>query len=389
MEEKRLQIVTMTCFMILVITTCINLIITTLFKEQINMVFWMWEFVTNFMSLGLIGYLIYIFQVNIYFNYKRFLRRFYNFILGNKMQVNASQKKGYFAKAHKDLDILEDNLLELENFAKKIGEGEFDVELSKDAQRFSLTKTLLEMKNRLQELQKEEEQRNWTIRGIAEFSHILRNNNNFELAKTTNTFISYLIKYIKAQQGAVFVINNEKPVNKFLELMASYAYNATQFEQKKRSMEDGFLGECIRRKKNIKINDIPETYTQITSGLGQTIPRNILLVPIIFKDIVYGVVEISTLEILEDFKIELIETVTRNLAVAFDTFYTNQNTQNLLKETTAIKDELMTREQIMLENIELLDELQNMVENQRNTIEQQNILIENLSKNATTHKGEI
>lgn len=380
MGEKRLRITVMLCLVLLIVTACINIIVATIIKEQINFGFWIWGFIVDITLLGLVGYLMYIFQIHILSNYKHFLRRLYSFVLGNQKEINAKHKKGLFAKAHKDLDMLEDNFMELEIFAKKIGEGDFEMELSKNTLRFSLAKSLLDMKNRLQTLQKEEEQRNWSIRGIAEFSHILRTNTNFDLSKVTNLFISYLCKYIKAQQGAIFILNDNNPKKAFLELLSSYAYNSTQFQQKHRSLEDGFLGECVRRKKLIKIFDIPETYTKITSALGQTLPKNIIIVPISFKDVVYGVLELSTLEVLEDFEVEFLETIARNLAVTFETSKTNAQTKKLLEETTLIKDELMTREQIMMENIELLDELQNTVEIQRQTIEQQALVIASLSK---------
>lgn len=56
---------------------------------------------------------------------------------------------------------------------------------------------------------------------------------------------------------------------------------------------DGFNGEAVRTKNYMIISDIPENYFVAYSGLGKSLPKHIILIPIVKDDFCYGLLELA------------------------------------------------------------------------------------------------
>ena len=107
--------------------------------------------------------------------------------------------------------------------------------------------------------------------------------------------------------------------NDRLNLVASVAYNRKKFFKKQIEAGDGLIGACFLEKNLINITKLPQDYLDITSGLGTANPENLLIVPLIYEEIVYGIIEIASLRKFLEYEIEFIETVCRNLAISIST----------------------------------------------------------------------
>ena len=186
----------------------------------------------------------------------------------------------------------------------------------------TLGHALLSMSKNLEKAQKEEEKRhkedtkmNWATQGHAEIGEILRRNRE-NMEEFSYIIIQYLVKYIKANQGALFIINDENPSDKYIQQMATYAYDRKQMVKKRFGMTEGFLGRCVQEKVSINLKDVPDNYIRITSGLGEAPPKNILLVPMIFDGSIFGVIELASFNEIDQFHESFIEKVAESVASA-------------------------------------------------------------------------
>ena len=81
-----------------------------------------------------------------------------------------------------------------------------------------------------------------------------------------------------------------------LKLIASYAAKGRGSMREFLDLGEGLVGQCAIEKQTISLTKVPEDYIKISSGLGETLPRNILVLPVIFEGQVRGVLELASLE---------------------------------------------------------------------------------------------
>jgi PAS domain S-box-containing protein len=204
---------------------------------------------------------------------------------------------------------------------------------------------------------KEEEQRNWMTEGLAKFGEILRNNHD-DIHELSYDIISNLVKYTDSNQGALFILNDEAEYNKFFDMTASYAYDRRKFADKRIDYGEGLLGTCALEKQTIYLTEIPEGYLNITSGLGKSNPRTLLLVPLNVNEQNFGVLEIASFHDYQKHHVEFIEKVAEGVASTISGVKTNLKTTKLLKESREQAEIMASQEEEMRQNMEELQATQ-------------------------------
>ena len=102
-----------------------------------------------------------------------------------------------------------------------------------------------------------------------------------------------------------------------IELIASYAYERTKHIKKTIQSGEGLVGRCVQEGSTIFLTDIPEGYLKIKSGLGEDDPKSLIIVPIRLNELIVGVIEIASLEVIQDFQIEFVERIGSSIASSF------------------------------------------------------------------------
>jgi len=129
-----------------------------------------------------------------------------------------------------------------------------------------------------------------------------------------------LTEYVNAIMGGIFVLNDYNKENIFLDQTASVAYQNSKYIKKRVYPGDGLVGQCYLEKEKIYMTNLPDKYIEVHTGLGQANPKNLLLVPLIMDNNVLGVLELASMEIIEDYKIDFIERLSQSLAIAIASY---------------------------------------------------------------------
>ena len=171
--------------------------------------------------------------------------------------------------------------------ADTIGKGDYSaaVEVRSDADTLGIA--LDKMKKNLQQLSKDNEIRTWLLTGNSELNDKMRGEKDVETL--AQNVIIQLATYLKAHIAAIYLKENG-----ILELAGSYAFHHRKDNANVFKPGEGLVGQAALEKKAIVFSEIPDDYIRINSGLGNSVPKNILVFPFIYENEVKGVVELGT-----------------------------------------------------------------------------------------------
>jgi putative methionine-R-sulfoxide reductase with GAF domain len=100
-----------------------------------------------------------------------------------------------------------------------------------------------------------------------------------------------ICKQLEAGQGALYLINNDQ---RKVELKQGYALSVSENTSVNFDLGEGLVGQAAVSGQTLYLDDIPEGYIKIISGLGSSSPRYLLIVPIKQNGKTAGVMEIAS-----------------------------------------------------------------------------------------------
>ncbi|HEV8513514.1 MAG TPA: GAF domain-containing protein, partial [Cyclobacteriaceae bacterium] len=243
-------------------------------------------------------------------------------------------------------------------FAENIGSGKYDSEFAPLSDHDVLGNALLNMRGNLARVAEDDKKRNWTTEGLAKFGELLRDNNN-DVQKLTDEIISNLVKYLKANQGALYIIDDTtEGEEQTMSMSSCYAWNKKKFLNQKVHIGEGLAGQAWQEADIIYITDVPQGYIKITSGLGDANPNAVLIVPLKVNEQIFGVVELASFGSFKDFEIEFVKRIAESIASTISSVKVNARTQRLLSESQQMTEEMRAQEEEMRQNMEELQATQ-------------------------------
>ncbi|GHN02697.1 hypothetical protein WSM22_41860 [Cytophagales bacterium WSM2-2] len=234
----------------------------------------------------------------------------------------------------------------------KLGQHEEVGALDPLLQNDAVGHALAEASKMITRIKTEESQRHWASEGLAMFSKLLANKT--DLKEFGNSIISTLVKYMGLNQGGLFLESLDDDRNRYLELIACYAYERRKYLEGRIEVGQGLLGQCMLEKDFIFITDVPKEYVRITSGLGYATPRNIVVAPLMIRDVFYGAIELGSFKILEPYQTDFLKKVCEIIASEIESIKNFEKTKLLLSESKTLTTELQSREEEMKQNLEEL-----------------------------------
>lgn len=291
-----------------------------------------------------------------------------DYISKGELPEKELQSKGEFARVEKASNQLVNYLGDASQFAIKIGDGDFAYEFKSKSKDDALGNSLIDMRNRLQEVAREDKIRNWINEGQAKFGEILRQHSE-DIEDLGSHIIINLVEYLGASQGALFVLKEEETEN-YLELLSSYAYKRKKYIKKRIEIGEGLAGQAFDEGKTIYLTDIKTDHYNIQTGLGESKPSSILIVPLKEEERIEGIIEIASLKELEKHHIEFIESIGESIASSLSTGKVNQTTKKLLEETQERAEQMKAQEEELRQNMEELAATQEQMERRNKEMEE-------------------
>jgi CheY-like chemotaxis protein/CHASE3 domain sensor protein len=188
--------------------------------------------------------------------------------------------------------------------------------------------------------------------------------------------LRYLAQYLDSPVGAFYVRDDQGGLTR----VASYGFSREQEQVAQRFQgQETLVGQAAAEGRMLSLENLPADYLKVTTGLGDTAPVNVLVLPIRSEQQVNGVLELGFLRPLQGRDREFMELIAENIGTSIEAAKYRQRLQDVLAETQQLNEELQVQqEELRTANEELeeqsrvLKESQAHLETQQAELEQTN-----------------
>jgi HAMP domain-containing protein/signal transduction histidine kinase/CheY-like chemotaxis protein len=214
-----------------------------------------------------------------------------------------------------------------------------------------LKDTINEMIRNLRDTTRKNTDQDWLKTNLAKFSRLLQGQK--DLVTVAQTILSELAPVVGAQQAELYVREGGEPR---LTLLASYASHGKAAHGKTVEMGEGLIGQVAVTRKKVLLENLSNHAVRIVTGLSEWTPGNILVLPIVFEEEAKGVLELASIEPFSPSHQALLDQLTESIGIVINTIKANMRTEDLLKQSQSLANELQRRqEELQRTNEELQD----------------------------------
>lgn len=225
----------------------------------------------------------------------------------------------------------------------------------------NLAGELLKMRDQMKLAKNEDERRFWVNEGLAKFSQLVRNH-QANLPRLSEEVTRFLAKYMNAQQGSLYVLNDDNTNDLFLELVACFAFDKKKFITKRIEIGDGMVGQTYLENEATVLKQVPPNYVQITSGLGYATPTCLCIIPLKYNDKTEAVLELASFHFFEPYQMDFLAKAGEFVASAIIGAKVSTKMKTLLDQSQQQSEQMRAQEEEMRQNMEELQATQEEME---------------------------
>jgi hypothetical protein len=217
----------------------------------------------------------------------------------------------------------------------------------------SKTRKVEEHEEEIRRRNEEEKEIRFYTDGIARVSDIIAKKRR-NLEDLSSAMISEVVRYVDASAGGIFVMDDSDPYHIMLRATGGFCLSSEQSVNYAFEEGEGNIGACFKEKQTIAVDNLPDGYIVMRSGLGSISLHHAVFIPIIEDNVSVGVIEVASLEKLSDIKVRYIEKIAESLAAIITIIKANEKASQMIEQNNAQSEELRAQEEEMRQNMEEL-----------------------------------
>jgi HAMP domain-containing protein/CheY-like chemotaxis protein/nitrogen-specific signal transduction histidine kinase len=229
-----------------------------------------------------------------------------------------------------------------------------------------LSDTINQMIANLRETTQKNAEQDWLNTNLARISGLMQGQR--DLATVSRLIMSEISPLVTAQHGAFFLAESDNGADAELRLIASYGYKKRKTVSNQFKFGEALVGQAALEGKSILITNAPHDYVKVTSGLGEALPVNIIVMPILFEDQVLAVVELASLREFSDVNQAFLEQLGETLGVVLNAIIANRRTEELLEQSQSLAEELQSQSEELQSQQEELKRSNSELEQQTSSL---------------------
>jgi signal transduction histidine kinase/CheY-like chemotaxis protein/HAMP domain-containing protein len=227
----------------------------------------------------------------------------------------------------------------------------------------------------LRETTQRNAEQDWLKTNLASISGMLQGQR--DLAAVTQLIMSEVTPMVNAQHGGFFLAEPGGDGGLELVLAASYGYTPRRSDLAARFvLGEGLVGQAAFERKTIALNDLPEGYIKVGSGLGDATVAGVVILPVQFEDQLLGVIELASIRPFSDVHRDFLDRITETIGVVLNTIRANMRTEELLAQSQSLTQELQKQSEELRETNDELQQKARLLSEQNRDIEIKNEEIE-------------
>ncbi len=252
-------------------------------------------------------------------------------------------------------------LAEVVNAANEIARGNIDIKIEAGTgDEFGvLANAFNTMAGEVKASLAEKEQQAWLKSGLSELGEKMGGEQT--IASLAQNVITYLANYVQVQLGALYVLDDDN----IFRLAGSYALDNSINPFGEFIFGQGLIGQAALSRNTIVLDEVPDDYLKISSGLGAAAPKSVIVKPFIYDDEIKGVIELAAFHRFSEQETAFLQLAVDGIAVAFNSAQSRLRLQVLLERSQQQAEALQAQEEGMRHaNKELEDQARSLRESE-------------------------
>jgi CheY-like chemotaxis protein/signal transduction histidine kinase len=139
---------------------------------------------------------------------------------------------------------------------------------------------------------------------------------------------------------------------------------------------EGLVGQCATDKRQRLVADIPQDAVPVSSALLRVLPRNLVVLPVLFENQVKAVIELASLSSFTASQMTFLDQLTDSIGIVLNSIEATMQTEGLLKQSQQLAGELQAQQRELQQTNEQLEQKAQQLAERNVEVERKNQEIE-------------
>ena len=246
------------------------------------------------------------------------------------------------------LKNLIDRLVQITSVANNVSSGNYDDTIEELHAKDELARAINQMIHGLRLLEYENQEDKWIKTSQLELATRIRE------ANTPMEVCEWAVEYITDQIDGCVGIGYLLDEKQLVQSSHCYGVNKKLLKSAGPSSSHGLIERVVKSKRMLLLDEVPNDYFKIHSGLGESLPGQIVILPCLVNGKIQCLLEIAAFRKLSPQALKFVALIQNDIAISILAAKNHVKTLALLKETQQQSRELLDKQQTLKEiNAEL------------------------------------
>lgn len=225
-----------------------------------------------------------------------------------------------------------------------------------------------DMAGKLADSIQESADQTWLSAGLANVAQTLQGER--DLQNAAQRVLKEFSQLLNTRHGMFFVTKIAEGQSE-LSLLATFAHNERKNLTNNIAFGQGLIGQCALEKERILATNVPDDFIKISSGTGEAVPKNIVVVPVLYEGKVKAVIEQASFAPFTPIQLQFLDSIAINLGVILAGIESTETTERLLRQEQTLSEELQSQQEELMETNAKLEGLASSLQSSEEELRQQ------------------